>query len=169
MIRFAAGRDSRYIGRVAPTRDDLRPVLDRSVRDLHEMRERMEHAENAFDPAYFVEIMADDVALMVPDFPVQEGKPAASAFVRDVMGWQREHLNRRITYTSAEVRSVGDVAIDRGTFGFTVAEKGSDDDATSVRGKYLWLYRRQRTGSWKIWRVIMALDEQDEDGPESGA
>jgi ketosteroid isomerase-like protein len=130
------------------------------VHALDEIRERLERAENGHDAQTFVDLLADDVAVMVPDHAVQEGKSAAAAFVRGMTDWMRENLDRHIAYTSTEVTEVGELGFDRGTFAFTVGwRKGGERKI--VRGKYLYVYRRD-AAAWKLWRVMMSTDENDE-------
>jgi ketosteroid isomerase-like protein len=99
---------------------------------------------------------------MVPDFPVQEGKAACTRFMRDLMGWSRSQFERHITYTSAEVAVIGDMAFDRGTFWFTVAPR-SGGDSTRITGKYLWLLTRTTAEPWKIARLIVSRDDQSDE------
>jgi ketosteroid isomerase-like protein len=129
-------------------------------RELLDILRRLEAAENSGDDAYWASVMAEDVVLIVPDFPMQEGKAAASAFIADLSRWQDEHLTRHITYTSVEIVVEGDLAFDRGTFAFTVSEKGSTIQDT-VCGKYLWVYRRTG-GTWLMWRAAVTRDEDIE-------
>ena len=133
------------------------------MHELDRIRQHLEVAENANDAQAFVDLMTDDVAVIVPDYPVREGKAAASEFVCGVTDWMREYLDRHITYVSDEVVDAGKFAFDRGTFSFTVGSKGGGDRSV-VRGKYFYVYRRE-DDSWKIWRVVMSTDE-DEEKPE---
>ena len=133
------------------------------MHELDRIRQRLEVAENTHDAQAFVDLMTDDVAVIVPDYPVQEGKAAASEFVCGMTEWMRENLDRHITYVSDEVIDAGGFAFDRGTFSFTVAGK-KGGDRSIVRGKYFYVYRRD-ADSWKIWRVIVSTDE-DEETPE---
>jgi uncharacterized protein (TIGR02246 family) len=128
------------------------------VRILSEIRERLTAAENAGDAEPICAVMAEDVVLMVPSAPVQEGKTACAAFVRDVLPSLLLEFERHITYTSAEVRVVGDVAFDRGTFAFSIAPRAGGPSELNA-GKYLWLYARS-DGTWKLTRVIVCLDER---------
>jgi hypothetical protein len=67
--------------------------------------------------------MAADVVLIAPNVPVQEGKVASGSLVRAVLRSLLVKFERRITYTSAEVRIVGDVTFDRGTFSISVVPR----------------------------------------------
>jgi uncharacterized protein (TIGR02246 family) len=131
------------------------------IRAIEQIRERLEAAENAGNADDIVAMLAEDVVLMVPDQPVQEGKTTCSVFVRDVLSGLLAHFDRQIRYVSAEVKVLGDVAFDRGAFSFTVAPKdGGDTDY--VTGKYLWLLTRENA-MWKMARVIVSLDENHEE------
>ena len=122
------------------------------------LRQTLEAAENAGDPETAATLLAEDAVMMVPDFPVQEGKDACAAFLRDMMPALHEQFDRHVTYSSEEVSVTGDMAIDRGTFSFTVSPR-SGGDPEQVTGKYLWILRRSTAGPWRIARLIVARDE----------
>lgn len=130
---------------------------------IADLRAGLEAAENAADPDAAAAFLTDDAVLMVPDFPVQEGKAACSAFLRDIMGWLSAQFHRHITYVSAEAVVLGDVAFDRGTFSFTVSPR-SGGDTSRVSGKYLWLLRRTGVGQWRVARLIVSRDDPGEEG-----
>ena len=127
---------------------------------IDRIRRQIEEAENAFDAQGMVSLLADDAVLMVPDYPVQEGKAAVAAFTAGLFEYFRAHLKRRIVYRSDEVAVLSDIAFDRGTFFFDVKEIG-DASYERVTGKYLWLMR-QRGGNWLLTRIIISRDEPDE-------
>ena len=127
-------------------------------RELDDIRRRLEAAENDGDADAIIEMMADDCVLLVPDFPIQEGKAACAAFVREVTAFQRAHFDRHITYVSTEMRLVGSVAFDRGSFSFDATDK-SEGHTTHARGRYLWLYSHAEDGSWKLSFAIETLEE----------
>jgi ketosteroid isomerase-like protein len=131
------------------------------TRDLERMLRRFEDAENDNDANTLIEMIADDVVIMVPNYSVQVGKMACSQFIRDVTGTFEEHFKRHITYTSDEVRRLSDShAFDRGTFFFNVAPKTGGETQTNC-GKYLFLYSRSEKGSWEASRLIVSLDNNE--------
>jgi hypothetical protein len=87
----------------------------------------------------------------------QEGKTASPSFAREVLPSLLVEFERRITYTSAEVQIVGDMAYDRGTFSVSVAARTGGPTEVST-GKYFWMYARSGE-TWKLTRVIVCLDE----------
>jgi ketosteroid isomerase-like protein len=97
----------------------------------------------------------------IPNFPIQEGKAACVTFTRDILAYLHETFDRHITYVSAETRVIGDYAFDLGTFSFTVTPKAGGKTEHPC-GKYLWLYSRATDGSWKVARIIVSLDEDDD-------
>lgn len=129
------------------------------IRALDEIRQRLETAENAGDAGVLTELLAADAVLMVPDYPVQVGRHACTTFVHDVLGWLHDRFHRAIQYVSDEILVMGDYALDRGTFSFTVAPR-SGGDRMRAQGKYLWVYSRAADRSWRISRAMMSLDEQ---------
>jgi ketosteroid isomerase-like protein len=135
---------------------------------LAAIRLALEAAENAGDADAAAAFLADDAVLMVPDFPVQEGRAACTDFMRDIMGWLFERFDRRIAYVSAEVVVIGDMAFDRGTFSFTVSPR-SGGDTTQATGKYFWLLRRTDEQPWRIARLIVSRDQEDEAQASVGA
>ena len=98
-------------------------MIEPNVAVFHAFREQLQSAENAFDPEPIIRLMADDMVLMVPNEPVQEGKPACAAFVRRILAEQQEWFDRVISYVSEEVAIRRGVAFDRGSFSFTVVVK----------------------------------------------
>lgn len=127
------------------------------VAAIHDLRRAVQDAENAGDAEAVIALLADDAVAMVPDYDVQEGKAACAAFMRAMLPGLIEEFDRRITYSSAEVQFLGDAALDRGTFAFTITPRAGGETG-EVTGKYMWLLR-QNAGGWKIARLIVARDD----------
>ena len=132
---------------------------------VNAIRALLQEAENAFDAGRAAAVLSDDAVLMVPDFPVQEGRTACVDFLHDIMGWLSTHYERRIIYTSAEVVVTGDLAFDRGTFSFSVSPR-TGGDVRQVTGKYLWLLRRSDRDAWTVTRLIVSRDDESPGGDE---
>ena len=90
--------------------------MDSDVNAIGAIRQGLQAAENAGDADAVAALMTDDAVLMVPDFPVQEGKTGCAGFMHDVMSWIATKFDRHITYVSAEIAIIGDIAFDRGAF-----------------------------------------------------
>lgn len=142
-------------------------VADRSRIDA--LRTALEAAENAMDPDAIARLLSDDAVLMVPDFPVQEGKPACTDFLRDTLAGLAARFDRHISYTSHEVAVAGEVAFDRGTFVFEVSPRDGGG-STRVAGKYLWILRRTAQADWIVTRLIASRDDDTtESEPDDAA
>lgn len=136
-------------------------TLDEDLARLRQIHQALEDAENGGDVDHIASLLAADCVLMAPNFPVQEGGAACAAFVREVLGCLVAAFDRRISYVSAAIEVTGDLAVDRGTFAFTIAPKNGGRE-TRESGKYLWLYTRANDGAWQLSRVIIALDDHGE-------
>jgi ketosteroid isomerase-like protein len=130
------------------------------IEELHEIRARLQAAENDGDAAYIGGMMADGAVLMVPNQPVREGKAACAGFIAEILPSLLSHFDRRIIYVSDEVRVIGDFAFDRGRFRFTAVPRSSGDASEST-GKYFWLYSWHSGSSWKLTQLVHVLDEEE--------
>lgn len=139
----------------------------RDVAAIAAVRSALEAAENAGDAEAAIALLADDAVVMVPDFPVQEGRDTCAALMRDMMPALVAEFDRRAAYSSDDVSVSGDTAIDRGTFVVTCAPRAGGRQ-TRMTGKYLWLLRRSAEGggdAWKITQLIVARDEESDEHP----
>ncbi len=131
---------------------------------VNALRLALEEAENRGDPEPIVARLAPDAVLMVPTFPVSDGRDACAAFLRETLPGLLEHFDRRITYGSSEVRVMGEVAVDRGTFSFTIRPRAGGDESVE-RGKYLYVLAKDPDDGWRLSRAIVTLDEKDDRRP----
>jgi ketosteroid isomerase-like protein len=129
--------------------------LEDDVRALAEMRERTAEADSARDLDLLVGFLADDVVLMPPFMDPLEGKAACEAFMREVLSEAGERASR---YRSAEMRIIGDTAVDRGTYQMTFTPPGGSSEVEC--GNYVWISERQPDGSWKTARAIWNVTSQ---------
>lgn len=129
---------------------------------IRQLLRGIEAAENSGQPERLIELLAEDVVLMAPDHPVQEGKEACAAFVTQVLNDLFEYFDRRIVYTSAELRMFGSHAFDRGRYVFTCVPKAGGENVQGT-GSYLFLYSRNPSGEWKLARGIVNQDSPPEE------
>ena len=131
---------------------------------VNALRLALEEAENRGDPEPIVARLTPDAVLMVPTFPVSDGREACAAFLRETLPGLLEYFDRRITYVSSEARVMGDAAVDRGTFSFTIRPRAGGDESVE-RGKYLYLLAKDPDDGWRLSRAIVTLDEKDDRRP----
>ena len=135
--------------------------MNNDIREIEAMLRRLEDAENNHTPDVMVDMLAEDAVIMVPDFDVQEGRTACAQFLREIDTFLAGAFDRRIHYVSAEVRVVGELAFDRGSFSFAVFLRDTIE-ARINRGKYLLLYTRAAQGRWQLSRGIVSRDEPED-------
>lgn len=131
------------------------------IEGIHDIRREIERAENAGDADAIAQLLADDVVVIVPDFPVMEGRETAAGFLRELLPGLLQHFDRRIAYTSVDVHLDGHSAIDRGEFAFTIQPR-TGGALERVTGKYVWHFTRGDAGSWQCARMIVVRDETNE-------
>ena len=102
--------------------------------------------------------------MMVPDFPVQNGRDACVGFLGELLPGLVEVFERRIVYSGSEIRVLGDMAFDRGEFAFTIRPRSGGVESR-VTGKYFWLYSRAADGGWRLSRAVVSRDDPDEPQP----
>lgn len=78
------------------------------IQQLAAILRRLEAAENTGDTEYIISVMADDMVMMVPNEPVYEGKEACAEFLRGMLAWMIEALDRHIEFGNGRRREAGD-------------------------------------------------------------
>ena len=128
--------------------------------EFEEFRARIMAAENTGDPAVFEELLADDAVIQAPGMPAIEGREACLHFVREVLAGLHALYERQVLCESAELLVEGDVAIDRGRFSQTLTPRDGAHPSDE-EGHYLWMYRRQPDGAWRLARIIGSVQPND--------
>lgn len=115
---------------------------------ISRIREAVEEAEKAGDVTRMTPFFAADIVLMAPGFPPIEGAKA----VEDFMAGFFDQFYVNVRYTSDEVVVSGDWAFDRGSAHQILRPKDGSPEVAE-EAKYLWVYSRDESGSWKHARV----------------
>lgn len=123
-------------------------------------RDRIMAAENTGDPAVFEQLLSDDAVIQAPGFPAIEGREACLHFVREVLSGLHALYERQVLCESAELVVQGDVAIDRGRFSQTLSPRDGAHPSYE-EGHYLWMYRRQPDGAWRLSRIFGSVQPND--------
>ena len=106
-------------------------------------------AENAGSVDRFRSYFADDLVMMGPNKPPVIGGDSVAALMRVF----HDAFAVQVEYNSQEIVVFGDWAFDRGTERYTLTPKAGGAPSQKS-GNYLYLYQRQKNGSWKQSRVI---------------
>jgi ketosteroid isomerase-like protein len=106
-------------------------------------------AENAGSVDQFRGFFADDLVMMGPNKPPVTGGDSVAALMREF----HDAFAVQVGYNSQEIVVFGDWAFDRGTESYTLTPKAGGAPIRKS-GNYLYVYHRQKDGSWKQSRVI---------------
>jgi uncharacterized protein (TIGR02246 family) len=103
------------------------------------------------DVGKFVAYYADDATLMMPNAPALNGKDAIRAALKPMLA----DPNFSLTFqnTRAEASKGGDIVYTTGAYTMTISDPKNPKAATTDKGKYLTVFRKQSDGSWKAVRT----------------
>jgi len=107
------------------------------------------------DVVALADFYTEDAKVLPPNMEMVNGKQAIQAFWENA----RERGVRSINLETVEVGFDGDLAYERGVSTVNIQPEGAQ--ATTVRGKYLVILKRQTDGSWKL-----AVDIWNSDLPQ---
>jgi uncharacterized protein (TIGR02246 family) len=109
------------------------------------------------DPATLTANYTDDAVLMPPNMPAWEGRAGISQGFTSFLA-QFSLVDARLE--TKDVILSGDYAIERGTYTWTLHPKTATAGRADIvdSGKYLTVWERQESGSWKIIRDINNAD-----------
>ncbi len=102
------------------------------------------------DAAALGQLVTNDVVLMPPHQPAVSGRQGVVNWFTDVVKHARTVA---VGVPEREVVVAGDVAIERGSFTWTVVPTGAASNVED-RGNFLAIWQRQADGSWKLMRNI---------------
>ena len=107
-------------------------------------------AMKANDPVALSHLVTDDVVLMPPHTEPVVGRQGVIDWFATVVSQAR---TKSVNILQREVTVIGELAIERGSFTWTVAPAlgGSEIDD---HGNFLAVWQRQSDGSWKVTRNI---------------
>lgn len=121
--------------------------------DIEAANGRFADAMKKGDKATMLANYTADAVVMMPGAPATHGTAALdSAFA----AFLAQATLKEVTFTTTDVMVAGDLAVETGTFAWTIKPtKGKD---VSEKGKYLTVWKQQADSSWKIIRDINNSD-----------
>ncbi len=125
---------------------------DSSAADIAAVQQLMVDLDAAIaagDLDGFLSFFAEDYVNMPPNEPANIGKQAFRAHHEPLF----EEFILRVTREPVETHAFGDVVIQRGAGVAEIAPKAGGDPLI-LDQKYLYVFRRQDDGSFKLWRAI---------------
>jgi uncharacterized protein (TIGR02246 family) len=105
------------------------------------------------DTAALMRNYADDAVLLFPNAPVISGRAALSKFAADMFS---TISMKDIRMTTTDVMVSGELAVETGTYEWTIVPKGGKPMPET--GKYITVWKKQGDGAWKIVRDINNTD-----------
>lgn len=109
-------------------------------------------AYNAGDVATFLQVYAPDATVLPANEPAVHGQHAISEWWQ--RGWKEGVRNVRLTTDELEVH--GTLAAEVGRYEIDI--QPATGPASSERGKYIVLWKRNPSGRWQIYRDIYNSD-----------
>ena len=107
------------------------------------------------DTAGAVANYTDDAVVMMPNAEAWRGHDGLS---KGFSGFMSQMTITGGHATTTDVMVGGDLAVETGTFEWTLQPKAAKAKAMTDKGKYLTVWKRQADGSWKIVRDINNSD-----------
>ena len=112
--------------------------------ELKDGTKRFVEAFNRGDVAAVADFYTDDAKILPPNMEMVNGKQAIKAFWESAKAMGVRSMNLE----TVEVGIDGDLAYERGISTVTIQPEGAQ--ASTRRGKYLVILKRQTDGSWKL-------------------
>jgi uncharacterized protein (TIGR02246 family) len=116
-------------------------MVEQAIRDT---TKRYVEAYNRGDAAAAADFYTEDAKVLPANMEMVSGKQAIQEFWKTAM----EMGIRKINLETVEVGYDGNLAYERGVSIVNIEPKG--EQATTERGKYLVVMKRQPDGSWKV-------------------
>lgn len=131
------------------------PALDVAAvqQAIEANNERFAAALEAGDIATAVAIYAPDAVVMLSEMPAMRGE---AAIREGFQGWLSEVTVTDFALTTGDVMVADDLAIETGTYTMTVKPKTGA--ASTDKGKFMTVWKRQPDGTWKLIRDIANSD-----------
>lgn len=98
------------------------------------------------DVEKFVAHYSDDASVLLPNAPIFNGKDAIRGALKPILADPNFALE--FSPTRVDVAKSGDLGFTQGPYSMTVTDPATKA-ATTEKGKYLTVYRKQADGSWK--------------------
>jgi len=104
---------------------------------IHTARAARSAAIAARDAVAAAAVATDDGVILPPGLPTRQGQAA-------LREWFTNFPFTSLVFTSLEIDGANGIAYDRGTY------EGTLRDGGVTQGKYLWIWKKQGDGSWRV-------------------
>ena len=107
------------------------------IEAIHTARAARSAAIAAGDAKAAAAVATDDGLILPPGLPLRQGQAA-------LREWFTNFPFTSLVFTSLEIDGANGIAYDRGTY------EGTLRDGGVTQGKYLWIWKKQGDGSWRV-------------------
>ena len=107
------------------------------IEAIHTARAARSAAIAAGDAVAAAAVATDDGVILPPGLPPRQGQAA-------LREWFTNFPFTSLVFTSLEIDGANGIAYDRGAY------EGTLRDGGVTRGKYLWIWKKQGDGSWRV-------------------
>lgn len=138
-----------------PTKEPAAPTLDPAAvkADIEATNARFVDAFKKGDKSTMMANYASDAVVMMPGAPASQGSAEVEKVFTDFLA---QFALKEIHVVTVDVLVAGDLAVETGTYSWTLTPKKGPD--VTDNGKYLTVWKHQADGSWKIVRDINNSD-----------
>ena len=125
---------------------------------ITELVDRYAHATTNSDLMELDDVLTEDAMIMLPDRPSLVGRT-------EIVDSQREFfksISARMASKVEEVEIHDSLAYCRGIFAYSISPKFGGE-AVKMKGKFIYLFKKDELGNWAIWRNIYNTDHPVDD------
>ena len=119
------------------------------LKAIDQVREKHVAALNASDANAWVSEFTEDAVRMPPNAPADFGKEAIGAHAQGYLS----RFRVKLAFDVDEVRVLDEWAFERGEYSVVLDPSAGGSSLTDT-GKYITLYKREPSGTWRIARDI---------------
>jgi uncharacterized protein (TIGR02246 family) len=124
--------------------------IDADVTAIRALLDRVEQSFNTGNLDAFMPVFAKDAVVMGNGAPDVIGSDAIRQMYADVLA----QVDMTVDLVTDELEVFGDFAYERGTYTLRVSDKKTGAVLQEVKNRHVHVFRRQRDGSWKTWRMM---------------
>jgi len=129
----------------SPIPASARGLSEADIQAIHKARAARSAAIAAGDAAAAAAVATDDGIILPPGLALRQGQAA-------LREWFAALPVTSLIFTSLEIDGANGMAYDRGTY------EGARKDGGAMRGNYLWIWKKQGDGSWRIAIAMWSLN-----------
>ena len=136
-----------------PAPPTVAPTAQSAAADEQDIREFLHHIEQIFDASDLeaaASVFTDDAVISAHGAPDAIGNAA----IRELYAAAMAQVKLGARFNTEEIRVLGDLAYERGTYTLTVSDKATGQVLSTAVNRHIHVLQRQPGGGWKTWRMM---------------